>query len=142
MSWPRLTEERGLFDPHPRRCQLCGGDQELDLWQEHDERDKPEGRAIILCESCSKRVIDKHPRLYARRGIFVPWPGAMALCVDCKHRRGVTCPLTKASGGPGIEIKYPQPFKAMVDGTRGGRRVGWMQTLYNGDPTSCSGRSA
>jgi len=35
-------------------------------WQEHDSRDEPESIAVMLCTTCSKRLITPHPRVYRR----------------------------------------------------------------------------
>lgn len=131
-SWPRLSET--LPHREPGRCASCGLQDEspvvpadadeitrrrafalhgwkLDIWQEHDWQDKPEARYVVLCRDCSDKIIDPHPRLYARVGIHYPACGAMALCVDCKHRDGTRCtsPNLIANGGPGVAIFGPKP---------------------------------
>lgn len=126
-STHRLTDLPG--EKHPQKCQLCGAfdpllglpgvvRHSLDRWREHDHHDRPENRVIVLCDKCAKRVIKPHPRLYERLQANEPFPGCMALCVDCKFRDGVTCTHTdaKANGGNGVMITIEKPIMAMVDG--------------------------
>jgi hypothetical protein len=124
---PRLTELPG--ERHPLVCQACGGSSfpghgngllraSLDRWQEHDHQDKPEERLLVLCNHCSKLLIKPHPRLYSRLHPNQPWPGCMAICVDCMQRDGVRCtdPRAKANGGQGVALVIRKPITGMVDG--------------------------
>lgn len=144
----RLTSLPG--EKHPNVCQRCGGSDKpgfgnglmrtsIDRWQEHDHNDRPEQMIVVLCTKCAKAVIEQHPRLYNRLDPFAPWPGAMALCVACRHRQGVACghPDAKANGGPGVMLTVGQPIRAMVDGAsyRG------PATLWPSPPTACRQRA-
>lgn len=124
---PRLTES--LPGPkHPNECQSCGGSNlpgfgngilrlTVDRWQEHDHKDFAEQRIVVLCEKCARRLIEPHPRLYAKLPVNQPWPGAMAICVDCRLRDGIGCtsPRAKANGGDGVMIKIEHPITGMID---------------------------
>jgi hypothetical protein len=125
----RLTDLIGVL--HPNVCQSCGGSSipgfgnglmrhSLTRWQECDHRDQKENRLVVLCDKCSKRVIKPHPRLYHELTSNAPWPGCMAICVQCKLREGLTCtsPDAKANGGQGVMLTTQKPYTAMVDGTK------------------------
>ena len=102
LPWPRLSET--LDGPkNPELCQACGGHGDVHLWMEHDDQDKPTAVAVILCGPCSDRIIESHPRLYARLPKNSPFPGCMPVCVDCIYRDGLCCThkLLKSNGGPG-----------------------------------------
>jgi hypothetical protein len=143
-STHRLTDIPG--EKHPFVCQKCGGSNRpgfgnglmrltLDRWQECDHHDRRENRVIVLCNKCSKQIIEPHPRLYHGLQANEPFPGCMDLCVDCKLRRGVSCtaPEAKANGGPGVMITITKPFGAMVDGAN---YRGPMH-LWPKPPTAC-----
>ncbi len=127
-STHRLTDLPGQH--HPQRCQLCGefdplegiktGQGILSRWQECDHDDRPEPKLIVLCDTCSKRVIRPHPRLYIQLGPNDPWPGCMAICLDCKLRDGTRCTSSdaKANGGPGVMLTITPPVHGIIDGTR------------------------
>lgn len=146
--WPRLSEELRQDVPWGC-CQRCGkhfahvahGSSFQVIWREHDDRDRPEPRAVVLCGPCEE-IIGPHPRLYERQQREVPIPGVMKLCEKCTHRRGYACthPDLTLNGGPGLRIEFPPPAVALVHGVRGGRRTGWRQTIYTGHPTACAGR--
>ena len=143
----RLTDLPG--EKHPFVCQKCGGSDRqgfgnglmrisLSRWKEHDHHDKPEFKLLVLCNKCSKEVIEQHPRLYARLQDNQPWPGCMDLCLDCIFRQGVSCvnPKAQANGGPGVMITVAKPVTAMVDGCRyRGPMALWMKP-----PTACRER--
>lgn len=125
---PRLTDLPG--EKHPFICQSCGGSAQPGLgngllrltvnrWQEHDHHDKPEKKIVVLCNVCEKRLIKPHPRLYEQLHKNQPWPGSMAICLDCKFRDGIACshPNAQANGGPGVMITIAKPIHALVDGT-------------------------
>lgn len=139
--WPRLS----VTLPGPLavdRCARCQADHDLARWQEHDDRDGRENIVIVLCETCSAAIIEKHPRLYRRLHAWEPFPGSMPPCVACTHRDGTRCthPDLKANGGPGLVLTYPHPMHALVDGVRGGRRTGWRETIWRGPVETCVGR--
>ncbi len=142
--WPKLSET--LSGPkQPGACQGCGTELgEFTLWQECDEADQPTAVIVILCTSCGDQRIEKHPRLYHDLHKYAPMPGSMQLCKACLHHDGVTCrhPDLKANGGPGLLIHFPPPRTIFWDGTTkgGGRRKGWVETVYPGPPTACAGR--
>lgn len=126
-SAPRLTDLTGT--KHPFICQSCGGSAEPGLgngllrltvnrWQEHNHQDKPEHKILVLCEACARRLIKPHPRLYEQLHHNQPWPGCMAICLDCKFREGIDCkhPNAKANGGTGVMLTIGKPIHALVDG--------------------------
>jgi hypothetical protein len=141
---------------HPLVCQGCGAEEPTDgfktlletrgarnemlqRWRECDEFDKPTRTVVVLCAKCSKREIDRHPRLYIPVETFAPEPGIMDLCVDCRLREGVSCksPLAKHNGGSGMAIDYPGHTVAHFN--YGGGR-GEFRKLYKGEATACAGR--
>jgi hypothetical protein len=132
---------------HPRDlrvCQACGlGGDVARAWREHDAYDTPQPRFVMLCDSCAKRLIPKHPVLYGRLPANEPMVGVMECCRDCIHRQGLECvnPLRKSRGGPGLPIHYLQPQVMLVHGFRGGRRAGWQDVHYPSPPT-CDGHEA
>lgn len=147
-SPPPLAERRkpGLSEtlpglPRPDRCKGCGESADLLAWSECNEWDEPQRPAIllVLCQRCSDRLINAHPRLYLRVDRLEPRPGIMALCVDCLFRRGLQCahPKLKANGGAGLEVQFPQP--SMMHLNYGGGRGEW-RNFYPGPPTACAGR--
>jgi hypothetical protein len=139
----RLTDLPG--EKHPQKCQICGqfdplegikiGRGILNRWQEHDHNDRKEHRVIVLCGTCSKRVIKPHPRLYEALQPAQPFPGCMALCLDCKFRYGVSCthPEAKANGGNGVILTVEKPIMAMVDG----RNYSGPLALWKSPATAC-----
>lgn len=138
--WPRLSQSlRGTRAPGS--CQACSGTpSDVDAWEEHDESDRREGIAVLLCLPCSKRLIDPHPRLYRRVQAREPFPGLMDLCTGCRYRSGVDCghPDLKRNGGAGLVITFPQPVNVHVNRGRG--RSGW-ENLYMAPPRDCAGRA-
>lgn len=140
--WPRLTTD--LTGPdRPELCRCCG-DPADDLWQEHDDHDRPELRHLWLCEKCSDRIVEPHARLYTRIDRNKPAPGAMRLCVDCRHRApGGVCanPGAKANGGPGIIIRGVRGAMGFIDGQdKRGRRWGHRFVSYPLPPGGCDGK--
>lgn len=137
-----------MFPRHPDVCQSCGATtlEERNRWQECDEEDLPEPIVVVLCTSCSDRLIEKHPRLYHQLERNQPWPGAMPLFVECGFRCALRCshPDLKANGGPGLRLKAPPKLTGFWDGRggpKGGKRVGGMFTHYTGPVASCAGRT-
>lgn len=152
--WPRLSESLPFTEPG--ECANCGAPESEDflsgkhpykpalyVWREHDQFDNPEGRFVTLCVKCSDRLIEPHPRLYARLETHTPAPGVMEVCRDCKHRDGNRClnPASLANGGEGIALVGPKPTTVYIDGVdKRGRRFGrWLQA-YDGPVKSCSGK--
>lgn len=153
--WPRLSAT--LAGPRdPGRCQSCGAEgshsydftadapaikgRRLRRWREHNQFDKPEPIAVILCAPCSDRLIEKHPRLYAEISANTPEPGTEAICLDCPHRDGVACrcPLAVRNGGEGMAMVAPKP--SIVHLNRGGKgRSGW-EKIYDAPPKGCLGK--
>lgn len=151
-TWPKLSESLGALFLAPDRCQHCGvlvddddasGHAARERWIEHDEWDRPTAVVIVLCAPCAKRLIAPHPRLYAAMPRHKPHPGTMMLCVGCRHRDGLRCahPGARANGGAGVLVTSPAPLRAFMDGTRNGRRTGWVAEIYPSAPTSCDGRA-
>lgn len=150
MGWPRLTEQLppGEWDPgedyrHCQRCYRYGEfGEDLYAWQEHDDRDRREPRAVVLCVDCSDDLIEPHPRLYRRLKAWAPMPGVMDLCQGCVHRDGYLCrhPDLTINGGTGLEVTHPAPYQAMVTrpGPKG-RRCS-RERIWQGPPTGCAGR--
>lgn len=152
--WPRLSEtlphEACVTSDGIAWCQRCETEGELDVeirrWQEHDGNDRPEPRYVLLCGPCGDRIVDPHPRLYRKLGQHEPAPGAMPICAACVYQHlqehlGCGHPDLKANGGPGLQLTFPRPTEAFVDGVRGGRRTGWRETWYSGPVTRCVGRA-
>lgn len=113
MSWPKLSESLPCErDPH--KCQGCGATENLTRWRECNDNDLPTIVCIVVCPKCSKQI-GPHPRLYVEMDPCEPQPGAMAPCVMCAHRDGLTCTCPQAgfNGGPGLEYD-PMPSKAFV----------------------------
>ena len=164
-TMPRLSEEL-RHPPALNRCQNCGFVPEhcdwekgspvpdrlidgtpvvvLERWQEHDEHDQPEGRVIVLCTPCSKRIIEPHPRLYRPLDAEEPFPGAHGICVGCVHRvtdGGLGCRAAKINGGEGLLLRGPKQsyFHACGRG-KGGRRTSWSGWMWSGHVTHCSKR--
>ncbi len=141
--WPRLTDT--LPHPHPERCGHCdcpGTERNLELWQEHDNKDRPEPKFIVLCTPCSDQIIEPHVRLYRKVDNNSPAPGAMALCIACKHRVRYECRNWRAkhNGGDGLSLTTSKPMRGFADGTdKRGRRVGWRFCVYPTPPTRCTG---
>jgi len=135
MTWPRLSVTlTGL--QQPGLCQSCSGAGD-ERWQEHDEHDRPEPIIVGLCRGCSGRLVERHPRLYRMLQKYEPWPGAMEICVDCRHREGTRCPLSKAQGGAGVKLTVPAFTKAIVCGSGPGRG---MRNLYVAPVSACEQR--
>lgn len=123
----RLTDITG-GDKHPLVCQSCGGSHRLRVgnglirltlsrWQECDHNDQPEQKIVVLCNVCSKRVIEPHPRLYHQLHYNTPWPGCMDICVDCRFRSGIKCvhPAAKVNGGAGVMLKIGKITRGFID---------------------------
>lgn len=154
IGWPKLSETlprdyelEVIFPLEWGQCQKCGRSgelfDELEVWLEHDEKDKATPVAVVLCPPCAKKIIEPHPRLYALQRKHAPIPGVMELCAACVHREGYRCrheDLT-VNGGPGLEIYYPEPMQAHVTygRKRGGRRGEWLM-MWKGPATSCVGQ--
>lgn len=141
-QWPKLSEDLKR-DRSPIHCQACGvvASHSLVRWQEHDGADEPSPVAVVLCESCSDRLIEAHPRLYRRLGRNEPFPGTMRICWECPHRDGVRCrsPLLRSNGGPGI--RFPKADATIhVDGIRNGRRFGEWYKRWSAEPVHCEGK--
>jgi hypothetical protein len=125
ITWPRLTESL----PHRSAvaCHRCGqvlpGKYDLHWWQEHDDRDRPEPRYVLLCNPCADKIIEPHPRLYRRTERNEPCPGVMLQCVCCKHLDGLRCrhPQMRANGGPGVAFAGPDGFVRIQRAGPGGR---------------------
>jgi len=108
-------------------------------WQEHDGRDEPEPIAVMLCTTCSKRLISLHPRVYSSIPRNAPFPGIMDLCIDCRFRAGVTCthPDRVSNGDEGLQIDAAPGMWAHARTAVGGRTL----TLYAYPPRACAQRS-
>jgi hypothetical protein len=132
------------FIPTPGRCSSCGQSPErVQVWLECNEWDEETRPAVhvILCDRCSSRLIEPHPRLYKSQDPDAPNLGAMALCAECPHRSDLscTCQLAKQNGGPGMEIRYDSPpTRAHVRGS-GFSGFRWF---FKGPPSHCAGRAA
>lgn len=143
-KWPRLSLQlKHVRDPLV--CQSCGqrelpGGDGLQRWREHDDKDRPENVLVILCAACAKRLIEPHERLYDQVDRLAPWPGAMPICVDCKHRAGMHCTHRdlKSNGGPGLKLSFPKP-DVMHISCRPRSKSGW-HTIYRGPVSDCAGR--
>jgi len=141
---PKLSEDLPQ-NVSPLVCQSCGTDDPrgwMEYWREHDEKDQPTRVIITLCNECSQRIIEPHPRLYSRLERHKPQPGIMELCHDCTHRQCNYCtfPGLKENGGMGMVVHFPRPSLMFLDGVRNGRKVGWQEMHYPGPATYCEGR--
>lgn len=137
-SWPRLTED--LPGPRtPVACQACGEGENLTRWQEHDDLDRPEHRVVVLCHTCAEQWIEPHPRLYAALGPYDPFPGCMAICLDCVHRDGTRCthPRANANGGTGVELSIKAPSQVHFYRRGKGARSGW-ETVWTRPARACA----
>jgi hypothetical protein len=141
--WPKLSES--LPGPiAPDRCQSCDSDllpadpaRPLERWIECGESDLPTDVVVVLCEACSKRLIKPHPRLYMDLWQNDPHPGAMEICVECRHRDGTRCPLAKVNGGPGLALTIAEPTQVHLN--YGGGR-GEFKRMYPKPASACSRR--
>jgi hypothetical protein len=136
---PGLSQTLHFF-PHPEECQSCGSAGELTRWRECDEWDKPTMVVVVLCQKCSRKLIEPHPRLYHQLQEAEPFPGSMQICLDCPMRDGISCksPLAKHNGGPGMLIDGARGFAGFFCG---GPNAGYRR-LYSSPPTSCAGKDA
>lgn len=136
-TWPKLSETLPRRDPG--HCQECGSELRLTYWQECDDRDQGMPVFVILCQGCSDRIIEPHPRLYRDLAANTPMPGVMSICADCRERDGLRCTsaAAKINGGPGL--KY-EPEGSMVHLCRSPRRLSGWQYLMPGPVTKCSGK--
>ena len=91
----------------------------------------------MLCQKCSKRLIEPHARLYRQLQRNEPFPGVLDLCVDCRHRDGTRCtsPDLKANGGEGVLILIKKPVVAHV--CRSPRRLSGVVQMWTESATSC-----
>jgi len=149
MTMPRLSDD--LTGPRDlRHCQACGmtpllpeASSDLTAWLEHDDNDRPEPIAVVLCRSCAARLIEPHARLYRELDANEPVPGAMHLCVLCRHRDGLLCtnPAAMFNGGPapGLKIEFDTPPQRGFIRCSRPRRSG-PYVVYPAPPTRCSGR--
>lgn len=141
-SWPRLSEQLE-GEKRPDRCQSCGASWDLDRWREHNMADLPEPIVVVMCLECSDAAVEAHPRLYEPLHRNQPWPGCMNICVDCRHREGVSCrhPDLMANGGPGLAIETPRPNHLFWHGEgEEGEAVGGVMVSYPCEPKRCVGR--
>jgi hypothetical protein len=153
---PGLTETLPLFWRHPTRCQACGRDVPADgappaaRWSECDAWDRKQTPAVllVLCAECSDELVDPHPRMYLEVYARAPVTGAMALCVDCRHRghRGdpLRCahPDAPANGGAGLAVTIEPPHTGHICG-RGRHGPGCRTFVHYPTPaTACAGREA
>jgi hypothetical protein len=135
--WGKLSETLPGFTPG--QCQLCGHKLPLIYWQECDEDDQPTRVFVPLCQECSDRLIEPHPRLYRETSPNTPMPGAMPICLGCIHSNNLQCqsPVAKFNGGPGLEY---EPKGQMVHLCRSPRRLSGWHYMAEGPVTKCSGK--
>lgn len=137
---------RTLTGPRiPSRCQSCGATgmaAKLERWIECDEWDQPTHVVVVLCGPCARRLIDPHHRLYHPLWPNEPHPGAMGICVKCRHRRGTACghPDARENGGAGVTVEIDPPAIAhlCIAGPNG--RRGETRRIYSSPARGCSGR--
>ena len=135
-AWPKLSEDLP-FARHPNVCQSCG-QKGFNRWREHDDQDDPTDTIVILCDVCD-RIIKPHKRLYSKLQNSEPVPGAMEICLDCIHCKGLICrsPMRLANGGSGLPIRFPKPMVMCVDFTDGS---GHCVRFYPPGTITCDGR--
>ena len=142
-DWPKLSETM----PHLRaashlQCGNCTSVCFVEIWEELGEADQPqepERIFISLCPSCSESIIEPHPRCYRKTATHEPMLGAMPVCGDCEFRSALKCtnPLRKSAGGKGVNLRFPEPSVAFVDGRdKQGKRTGWRQKIFH-KPVIC-----
>ncbi|MGN6109521.1 MAG: hypothetical protein ACTHU0_30720 [Kofleriaceae bacterium] len=118
----------------------------LERWLEHDPWDRLPAKpdVVVLCATCSARLIEPHPRLYRQLENGAPFPGCMSVCLDCQFREGVSCsaPAAKLNGGAGLTLEWDEPpFFGHVCGGRGRGHRGCQQlAIYRGPVRRCSGK--
>jgi hypothetical protein len=143
---PPLVERQqpGLSDtlhhfPDPQYCQACGSPDCLSKWRECDPFDKPTMVVVVLCDRCSKKLIDPHPRLYIALQQHEPFPGVMQICIDCPMRRGVSCysPLAKHNGGTGMRIDGARAFGGFFCGSK---KIAGYHRMWTASATDCDGK--
>lgn len=140
----RLSESQKPFTSR-NRCQRCDLTENVQGWIEHDHRDQPQAIYLFLCKKCSDLLIEPHPRLYTPMQKLGAYPGAMDICEKCIYRNLSRCKslLAMFNGGPGLKYRFPdgnEPSVAFMDGTRGGKRIGWREIFYTAASIECSGR--
>jgi hypothetical protein len=147
-QWPKLS--RMLGAKYPARCALCGIDVsdspdgpttgERCRWIEHDEWDRPTSAVVVLCTTCSDRVIKPHPRLYSAVPRHKPIPGLMELCVGCRHLDGARCtnPRARANGGEGVGVQVTPPTFAFLCVRNGSTST--REEIWPSAPSACDGR--
>lgn len=164
---PRVAAELP-HSPALNRCQHCGfipewtGDLRrgaialdkkidgttvvvLERWQEHDEKDRPEGLVVILCHRCSEKIIEPHARLYRQLYPMEPFPGAHGICVGCVNRMtgvggGLGCTVAKMNGGQGLSLRGPKQIRAHLCFRGKNRNQSGWRTLWSGHVEQCSRR--
>ena len=141
-SWPKLSET--LTHRRERhRCQACDfcDDDDGTLvrpWLEHDERDKPTAVVVMLCKTCSDKIIEPHPRLYREVEPMEPFPGQLRLCQGCKHQAALVCTRSLLSGGPGVHLVFLKPLDVHL--CRSPRsKSGWIK-VWQGPVISCDSK--
>ena len=141
-AWPKLSETLPSVGA-PARCGNCGATDLVTVWQECDDSDRETTTRVALCRTCSDRIIDPHPRLYAAVPRNVPLPGAMAVCDGCAFGVDLACrnPLLTLNGGPGLPVRSSKPSVQFIDGRdeKTGRRWGRQIAVYAAAPV-CDGR--
>jgi hypothetical protein len=130
------------------RCFRCGcefkGRPDRTVWREHDDNDRPEMVFVVLCLACADRIIDPHPRLYARLDRNEPAPGVMAICRGCDHQVAYRCksPRARASGGEGLSFP-PADTTGFIDGYGPrGQRIGSRFRSWKSESNACQGFEA
>jgi hypothetical protein len=139
---PGLSETLHFF-PDPQQCQACGTADRLSRWRECDAFDKPTMVVVVLCDRCSKKLIDPHPRLYLQLQEHEPFPGVMEICVDCPMRKGVSCysPLAKHNGGTGMRIDGARGIGGFFCGGRGRGHAGCHHhKIFTASASECAGK--
>ena len=127
------------------RSEISDGQQRLmvlERWRECDDNDdrQPDSPVVVLCPSCSGKLIEKHPRLYHALQKYEPWPGASLICVTCVHRVDTHCTQSRAYGGQGL-LMHAERIRALVRRSRGrGHAQCEAVMVYAGEPTSCTHR--
>lgn len=149
-QWPKLSTTLGAKRGRPDTCALCGksvsdenpvGAHDARRRSiEHDEWDRPTNAVVVLCTTCSDRVIKPHPRLYSLVPRHKPIPGLMELCVGCRHLDGTRCTnaRARANGGEGVGVQVTPPTFAFLCVRNGGTST--REEIWPSAPTACDGR--
>jgi hypothetical protein len=145
MKKPHLTPETPRLSDLPGNafrdksgqllCASCSDAHQLQIWRECDHHDVRENRVVVLCASCSKKLIGPHPRLYHQLMTGEVVPGTMSICATCVHESRLVCEL---AGELRRQDFTPEPGAAFIDGPG----VHRMAIIAYQPITGCKGKAS